>query len=72
MKVLLSETARQELDDAIAYLELEFEGLGHRFKQEVNVALRRISRHPTAWSIELADIRRCLLHKFPYKILYSI
>jgi len=72
MKVLLSETARLELEDAFVYLELEFEGLGYRFRQEVKGALLRISRHPTAWPIELADIRKCLLHKFPYKILYSI
>jgi len=72
MKVLFSETAHQELEDTIDYLELEFEGLGHRFKKEVNLALQRISRHPNAWSVELDDVRKCLLHKFPYKILYSV
>lgn len=57
MKVLFSETAHQELDEAVAYLELEFNGLGYRFKEKVNQALQRIARHPTAWSIELGDIR---------------
>ena len=72
MRVLFLETARQELDDAVDFLELEFEGLGFRFKEEVNLAILRISRHPTAWSIELEGVRKCLLHKFPYKLLYSI
>jgi hypothetical protein len=25
-----------------------------------------------AWSVERGEIRKCLLHKFPYKLLYSI
>jgi hypothetical protein len=31
----LSAYAKQELDDVVRYLELEFEGLGKRFKAEV-------------------------------------
>lgn len=70
MNVLFLEAAKRELDDAVGYLELEFEGLGIRFK--VKLAIQRISRHPTAWSVELEDVRKCLLHKFPYKLLYSV
>lgn len=72
MKVLFSALAKQELDDAVHYLELEFEGLGDRFKSEVKLATGRIARHPEAWSIERGEVRKCLLHKFPYKLLYSI
>ncbi|MDP2208100.1 MAG: type II toxin-antitoxin system RelE/ParE family toxin [Bacteroidota bacterium] len=32
----------------------------------------RIAEHPQAWSVERGDVRKCLLHKFPYKLLYSI
>lgn len=72
MKVLFSDFAKRELDDAVQYLELEFEGLGTRFRSEVKLAAERISRHPLAWSVERGEIRKCLLHKFPYKLLYSI
>ncbi len=72
MKILFSEYAKQELDDAVNYLELEFEGLGVRFKSEVKLAVQRIARHPIAWSIERGDVRKFLLHKFPYKLLYSV
>ncbi len=72
MKIILSEFAVRELEDAIIYLYLEFEGLGDRLKAEVKLALQRLVRHSRAWSIERGEIRRCLLHKFPYKILYSI
>ena len=72
MKILFSAYARNELDDAVNYLELEFEGLGYKFKSEVKSAAERIARHPMAWSVERGDIRKCLLHKFPYKLLYSV
>ena len=72
MNVLFLEAAKRELDDAVDYLELEFEGLGIRYKEEVKLAIQRISRHPNAWSVELEDVRKCLLHKLPYKLLYSL
>ena len=72
MKVVFSKYAKQELDDATHFYELEFKGLGLRFKEEVKKAATRISEYPKAWSVERGDVRRCLLHKFPYKLLYSI
>jgi len=32
----------------------------------------RISAYPEGWSKEKGEIRKCLLHRFPYKLLYSI
>ena len=72
MKVIFSKYAKLELEDATYFYELEFEGLGYRFKKEVKKAVKRISEYPKAWSVERGDIRKCLLHKFPYKLLYSI
>ena len=72
MKVLFSKYARQELLDAVCYYELEYPGLGRRFKEEVRKAAVRISEYPMAWSLERGEVRKCLLHKFPYKLLYSI
>lgn len=72
MRVIFSKFAEQELNDAILYYELQYSGLGKRFQEEVKKAALRISEHPEAWSTERASIRKCLLHKFPYKLLYSI
>lgn len=72
MKVVFSILAKQELRDAEHYYELEYEGLGRRFRQEVKKAATRIAAYPKAWSVERGEIRKCLLHKFPYKLLYSI
>ena len=72
MRVIFTRLARQELEDAVRYYELEYSGLGSRFKEEVRKAALRIAAYPQAWSIERGDVRKCLLHKFPYKLMYSV
>ena len=64
--------SKLELDDAIGYYELQLEGLGKRYKEEVRISLNRISIFPKAWSVIRPNIRKCVMHKFPYNILYSI
>ena len=72
MKVIFTKLATMELQDAVAFYELELSGLGKKFKEEVRKAVLRIIEYPNAWSIERDDVRKCLLYNFPYKILYSV
>ena len=72
MKTVFDKLAHLELEDASEYYELEVPGLGALFREEVKRGLRRIREYPDAWSKEEGDVRRFLLHRFPYKILYSI
>jgi len=72
MDVLFDQLARLELEDAIEFYELEVPGLGIRFQKEIKQAIRRIREYPLAWTREKGDVRKYILHKFPYKILYSI
>ena len=72
MEVVFSKLAVLELEDATRFYEIELEGLGMRFGQEVRKAALRIAGYPKAWSIETGDVRKCLLHRFPYKLLYSV
>jgi hypothetical protein len=50
-------------------LKPEYSGLGRRFKEEVRKAALRMAENPKAWSIEQGEVRKCLLHKFPYKLM---
>ncbi|MFH1674323.1 MAG: type II toxin-antitoxin system RelE/ParE family toxin [Pseudomonadota bacterium] len=72
MKVIFDTLAQLELDDSSEYYEFEASGLGARFREEVKRGIRRIREYPDGWTKEKNDVRRYLLHKFPYKILYSI
>ncbi len=71
MDVIFDKLAKYELDDAAEYYDLKVPGLGLRFLEEVKHGIRRILEYPNAWALEKEDIRRYVLHKFPYKILYS-
>lgn len=72
MRVIFTRIATQELEDAVRFYELEYVGLGRRFKEEVRSAALRVAEYPKAWSVERGEVRKCLLHKFPYKLLYSV
>lgn len=72
MRVKFSKYAVLEFADAVDFYNQEYPGLGNRFKQEVKEAAERILEYPAAWSIERGDVRKYLLNKFPYKLLYSI
>jgi len=72
MKVVFSKYAKLELEDAVRFYNLQHAGLGKKFEVEVKKAALRIAKYPTAWSNESGEIRKCLLHKFPYNLLYSI
>jgi toxin ParE1/3/4 len=72
MRVLFSPEARDEFIEAERYYEEQLPGLGARFRGEVRVALRRARMWPLSSPIERGDIRRLVLTRFPYKLLYSI
>lgn len=72
MRILVSPEARDEYNAAIRYYDLQFPGLGARLAEEIRAALRRTLDWPLAFPVERGDIRRVLLGRFPFKILYSI
>lgn len=72
MKIEISKLAQCEFNEAQEFYEIGQAGLGKRFESEMKQALQRIKQYPEAFSIETGEIRKCLTHKFPYKILFSI
>ena len=72
MKILIAKIAQQEFNEAKGFYEIEQAGLDVRFEKEIKNAVLRIKQYPSAWPIERGEIRHYLVHKFPYKILYSI
>ena len=64
--------AEAEFLAAIEYYEECEQGLGFDFSVETYSAIQRILNFPQAWSLVDHDVRRCLLHRFPFGVLYSI
>ncbi|MCC2605974.1 type II toxin-antitoxin system RelE/ParE family toxin [Planctobacterium marinum] len=71
-KVEFTKLAQLELDDAFEYYESQLVGLGTRFISEVNAGLQRVLSHPTSWQKITKRTRRCLLHNFPFGLIYTV
>ena len=63
--------AEQELNDAAQYYELESPGLGVAFLTEVERCCLSISEHPEAGQVTVGSVRRRLVARFPYAVLYT-
>ena len=48
MQIIFARIAEQELEDSVRYYELEYSGLGRKFKDEVRKAAERIAAYPMA------------------------
>jgi toxin ParE1/3/4 len=63
--------AEQEFIEAAAFYEQNVTGLGERFGKEVRRAIERLMEYPQIGSLIDADLRRLLLIRFPYFLIYS-
>ncbi len=72
MKIDFLEAAQSELDDAFEWYEAQQKNLGVQFIGEFNAAIKRISAYPDSYMLIDSTIRRCLIKRFPYSILYGI
>ena len=70
--VRMVQPAEQEMLDAAAFYEHQVSGLGREFLDKVASAIADIAVHAERWPILRADIRRRLVHRFPYGLLYRI
>lgn len=64
--------AEDELNEAAQYYDLEESGLGAAFLDEVDRSLQAIEAQPEAGMVLLGEVRRRLLRRFPYALLYKI
>ena len=64
--------AELEMLDAAQYYELQLSGLGHDFLDQIDAAIETIRRNPERWPIIKMNIRRRLIPRFPYALLYRV
>jgi len=63
--------AEKEFNEEIEFYEDIEPGLGYDFAMEVYSAIDRAVEFPKAWSVLEGDVRRSLVRRFPYGVLYS-
>ena len=64
--------ARLELREAADFYDLERPGLGSEFLDEVERAIERIVQHPESSPMVLGKVRKCMVPRFPYSVVYSL
>jgi toxin ParE1/3/4 len=72
MKYTYHPDALVEYADAALYYEERVPGLGAQFTAEVEAAIAAVLAAPDRWRPIEEDVRRYLVHRFPYGLLYTI
>ena len=70
--VLFHPEAEEEMIASAVFYEAKSKGLGHKFLNEIARSLDLISSSPKTWPVFFDDIRRFLLQRFPFGLLYEI
>jgi toxin ParE1/3/4 len=71
MKFRFHPEAEKEYADAIRYYLAIHAQLAEGFVDEIEHGIAAIHRQPLAWRIVDADVRRYLVHRFPFGIYYT-
>ena len=72
MRIRFAEAAITELNDAVAWYEHQQAGLGMRFRSDVREASLRMAGAPLLFPVELEDVRRCVMTRFPYTLRFVV
>jgi plasmid stabilization system protein ParE len=70
--LIIRPEAEDDIDQAFRWYELQSIGLGTRFLGAVEEGLKQLQDHPTSYQVIHEPVRRLLLKRFPYALLYTI
>lgn len=62
--------AQTDIREAARWYEDRESGLGLRFLGEIRTSLQHINNNPLMFPIIEDEVRRALLHKFPYSVYF--
>lgn len=72
MKYVFHPAALTEYSEAVEFYAERRVEIAQKFINAVENTIFKIVEYPTRWPVIDEDIRRCLMRKFPYGILYTI
>lgn len=70
MRLVYHPHAKEELIEAAQYYESRVATLGVRFLNDADRAIEKILDMPRRGRLMEADVRRCLMGRFPYAVYY--
>ena len=72
MKLRFLILAQRELDEAVAWYNEQAAGSGQEFLDELDRVVRRAVTFPMSCPEIEPGVRRCLLARFPYGLIYGV
>jgi toxin ParE1/3/4 len=72
LRVRIHEAAEAEIKEAADFYDIESQGLGDEFGDEIDRIIERIATHPQAAPISRGSLRSIVLARFPYSLVYHI
>ena len=69
-EVVVRPEAEAEIAEAYRWYESKVEGLGLEFLRALDASLSTIQRHPSAYAAVHKQMRRAVLRRFPYSVIY--
>ena len=72
MRYAFHPEALQEYSEAVKYYVERDVNLAQRFINSVEEAIFKIREYPNRYPTIEGDIRRCLVKRFPYALLYTV
>lgn len=70
--VVLAEAAREDIENARRWYRARNEALGRDFARAVRSAIASVGQFPERHPLAHQNVRRALLRRFPYMLLYVI
>lgn len=71
-QITFHQDARADLLESAHYYETRIQGLGQIFMDDVEDALAEIQQNPQAYTLVSAELRRKIIHRFPFGLLYVV
>jgi plasmid stabilization system protein ParE len=68
----LDDLAVADIESAADWYDRKLAGLGRRFIGEVGRVLATVSLFPNGYPVRQGNVRRVLLRRFPFQILYQV
>jgi plasmid stabilization system protein ParE len=72
VKVRISPFAEAEVDEIHAWYDSHQVGLGETFRAELDRMMGQIGDHPEMFQVVFDDVRRAIMKRFPYFLLYEV
>jgi toxin ParE1/3/4 len=72
MRVEFHPSTVDDVNEAASHYGRARAGLDIEFRTEIDAVIERISRNPSQYPVVETQIRRCIVHRFPYSVLYRV